>query len=92
MIEADSLEELYHGSMKERKIFMNVRDLTKRLEEYSGSPLISIRQICEMVGDSNSGRVKQKFDLNALPRFGGNNGKYACQDVAESMMAKRFFG
>lgn len=70
---------------------MNVQDLTKRLEAYAGSPLISIRQICDMVGDANAGRVKQKYGLNPLPKFGGKRGKYACQDVAEALWDKRMW-
>ena len=65
---------------------MTVRQLTERLERYAGSPLISVRQICEMYGDANSTRVIRKHGLDTIPKFGG---KYACMDVAEVMMERR---
>lgn len=68
---------------------MNVRELTERLEKYSGSPLISTRQICEMVGDKNPTRVIREYGLDTLPRFGKRNGRFACMDVAEMMMERR---
>lgn len=69
---------------------MTVREMTERLERYAGSPLISTKQICEMDGDQNRSRVIQKYGLDTLTRFGGKNGKFACMDVAENMMERRY--
>lgn len=69
---------------------MTKKELTERLEAFSGSPLISTKQICEMDGDRNRSRVIRKYGLENLPRFGGKNGRFACVDVAEAMLEKRY--
>lgn len=68
---------------------MTVKEMTNRLEAYSGSPLISTKQICEMVGDDNRSRVLSKYGLDSLPRIGGKRGKFFCMDVAEALVERR---
>lgn len=68
---------------------MTVKDLTNRLEKYAGGPLISTKQICDMIGDNNRSRVLSKYGLDSLPRIGGKRGKFFCMDVAEALVERR---
>lgn len=70
---------------------MTVKEMTNRLEAYAGSPLISTKQICEMIGDNNRTRVLSKYGLDSLPRIGGKRGKFFCMDVAEALVERRIY-
>lgn len=70
---------------------MTVTELTNRLEKYAGSPLISTKQICDMLGDNNRTRVISKYGLDGLPRIGGKRGKFFCMDVAEILIERRAY-
>ena len=65
-------------------IVMTKTELAKAMTQANGGPLIKLSRIAEMVGDSNSHRVKQKY-LLGLERI---NGRYFIPEVAERLKEK----
>ena len=64
---------------------MTATDIKKELYAVTGrkSPFITVAEVCEAVGDKNSGRVKKKY-LDGLERVGKG---YFIPEVAQRLKA-----
>ena len=63
---------------------MTKSELAKSMQQVYGSPLIKLARIADMVGDSNTQRVKRKY-LTGLKQI---NGRYFIPEVAERIIEK----
>lgn len=63
---------------------MTKTELARAMERTYGSPFIKLARICDMVGDSNHGRVKRTY-LTGLKQI---KGRYFIPEVAERIVER----